>query len=152
MSSKIINNSPNADKVKREGMATLKQSNFQNLETLKTRVKSIENFENYVSPLYATTLSSSEVKITKSETYDLDITAEETHEGEKQLSILSAITSDDKPVPKKIPEIAGVDNGDTSTKEVDTKKYKLDWISQIYIGSVSVVGLFIVYRAIKSTM
>tara|TARA_B110000967_G_C18901767_1_gene576108 strand:- start:11145 stop:11603 length:459 start_codon:yes stop_codon:yes gene_type:complete len=152
MSSKIINNCPNADKRKREGMATLKQTNFRNLETLKTLTKTTENFENYVSPLFNTTLSTSEIKITKNETYDLDINAEETHEGEKQLSILAAITSDDKPVPKKIPAISGVDNGDTTTKEVDVKKYKLDWVSQIYIGSISVVGLFVVYRAIKSTI
>jgi hypothetical protein len=152
MSPKIINNIPNTDKKQKEEIATINQTNFRNLETMKCKSKPTENFENYISPLFGTKLLSGQVKMTKNETYDLDIDAVETHEGEKQLSILSAITSDDKPVPKKVPTITGVDNGDASTTEVDVNKYKLDWVSQIYIGSISVVGLFIVYRAIKSTM
>jgi len=148
---KIINNLPNIDKRTKEPMQNLKQSNFYNLETIR-KEKNTETFDDYMSSLYQKTLHSSDVPMTKKGKTDVEITAEENDDGEKKLSILSAIASDDKPVPKKIPNVTGVDNTDAKIEEVDTKKYKLDWLSTAYVGTISVIGLFIAYKAIKKTI
>ena len=152
MINKILNNIPNIDNIKKENMQTLKQNNFSNLVNLK-KEKKVENFDDYMSSLYAKTLHSSDVPMNnKKEKTEVEITAEQDNDGEKKLSILSAIATDDTPIPKKIPTVFGIDNGDIIVKEVDVNKYKLDWISTVYIGSISVIGLLIAYKAIKRTM
>lgn len=151
MLQKILNNIPNMENQKKESMRNLHQSNFSNLETMKHRSNQ-ESFDDYMSALYKTTLHSSQIPMPTNKKSDVEITAEEDEEGESKLSILSAIASSDKPIPKKIPAVKGIDNGDVKIDNVDTKKYKLDWVSTAYIGSISVVGLFIAYKAIKRTM
>ena len=101
MINKILNNIPNIDNIKKENMQTLKQNNFSNLVNLK-KEKKVENFDDYMSSLYAKTLHSSDVPMNnKKEKTEVEITAEQDNDGEKKLSILSAIATDDTPIPKK---------------------------------------------------
>lgn len=223
MLQKFLNNIPNMDTRKKEGMRTLHQSNFTNLETMgnngqmslkdmldvqknKSLIKAMfdadidrsgaleydefirlsnndysdiniekkkdtfdeaqiaeltkdftlktsENFENNMTSVYKTTLHSGSIPMSSyNNKNDIEITEEEHTDGTRILSFLSAITTDDKPIPKKIPAVKGVKTGDVKVNYVDTKKYKLDWVSTAYIGSISVIGLFVVYKAIKRTM
>lgn len=112
-----------------------------------------ENFENNMASLYKTTLHSGSISMSGyNNKNDIDITEEEQTDGTRILSFLSAVSANEKPIPKKVPSVKGIDNGDVNVDNVDTKKYKLDWISSAYIGSISVIGLFIAYKAIKRTM
>lgn len=151
MLQKILNNIPNIENKKKESMSNLHQSNFYNLETMRNRTNQ-ESFDDYMSSLYKTTLHSSQIPMPTNKKSDVEITAEENEDGESNLSVLSAIASSEKPIPKKVPAVKGIDNGDVNVDNVDTKKYKLDWVSSAYIGSISVIGLFIAYKAIKRTM
>ena len=152
MISRILNNIPNIDNKKKENMQTLKQSNFSNLAN-KKKEKKVENFDDHMSSLYTRTLHSSDIPMNnKKEKTEVEITAEEDTDGEKKLSVLSAITTDEAAIPNKIPSVSGIDNADVNIDEVDVKKYELDWISTAYIGSISLLGVFIAYKAIKRTM
>lgn len=151
MLQKILNNIPNIENKKKENMCNLHQSNFYNLETMQNRTNK-ESFDDYMSSLYKTTLHSSQIPMPTNKKSDVEITSEENEDGESNLSVLSAIASSEKPIPKKVPAVKGIDNGDVNVDNVDTKKYKLDWVSSAYIGSISVIGLFIAYKAIKRTV
>jgi hypothetical protein len=151
MLQKILNNIPNIENKKKESMCNLHQSNFHNLETMRNRTNQ-ESFDDYMSSLYKTTLHSSQIPMPTNKKSDVEITAEDNEDGESNLSVLSAIASSEKPIPKKVPAVKGIDTGDVNVDNVDTKKYKLDWVSSAYIGSISVIGLFIAYKAIKRTM
>ena len=138
MLQKILNNIPNIENKKKESMSNLHQSNFYNLETMRNRTNQ-EYFDDYMSSLYKTTLHSSQIHMPTNKKSDVEITAEENEDGESNLSVLSAIASSEKPIPKKVPAVKGIDNGDVNVDNVDTKKYKLDWVSSAYIGSISVI-------------
>lgn len=148
MFSNIFNNIPNADKIKRPIPLRINTNRLVNPNKHGTEEPNIEEFENYVASLQKTSLISSIVKETKEskdDTYELDIEDDDTKKGERQLSILSSISSNEKPVPKKIPDVKGINN--ESDKEVNTNNYKLDKFTQLYIGSISIVALFLVYKS-----
>jgi len=111
-----------------------------------------EGFENYISSIYNSTLQSSEMTETTYDKQDAELVEEKNENGEKQISVLSAIVSTEKPIPKKIPDEQGIKQDSQIINEVDIKKYKLDWVSTVYIGSISIVGLYIAYKAIKRTI
>lgn len=111
-----------------------------------------EGFENYISSIYNSTLQSSEMTETTYDKQDAELVEEKNENGEKQISVLSAIVSTEKPIPNKIPHEQGIKQDSQIINEVDIKKYKLDWVSTVYIGSISIVGLYIAYKAIKRTI
>lgn len=111
-----------------------------------------EGFENYISSIYNSTLQSSEMTETTYDKQDAELVEEKNENGEKQISVLSAIVSTEKPIPKKIPDEQGIKQDSQIINEIDIKKYKLDWVSTVYIGSISIVGLYIAYKAIKRTI
>jgi hypothetical protein len=151
MLQKLLNNIPNIENKKEDTMRNLHQSNFYNLEAMQCKNRK-ENFDNNIASLYKTSLHSSHVVMQKNKKTDVEISVQDDDAEKGSLSVLSAITSDEKPIPKKIPSVKGIDNGDVDIDRIDTKKYKLDWISTVYVGSISVIGLFIAYKAIKRTM
>ena len=111
-----------------------------------------EGFENYNSSIYNSTLQSSEMTETTYDKQDAELVEDKNENGEKQISVLSAIVSTEKPIPKKIPDEQGIKQDSQIINEIDIKKYKLDWVSTVYIGSISIVGLYIAYKAIKRTI
>ena len=111
-----------------------------------------EGFENNISSINNSTIQSSEISETKYDKLDAEFVEDKNENGDKQISVLSTLTSNEKTIPNKLPNIQGIEPDVKSIDKVDVKKYKLDWVSSIYIGSISVVGLYVAYKAIKRTI
>ena len=81
-----------------------------------------EGVENYISSIYNSTLQSSEMTETTYDKQDAELVEEKNENGEKQISVLSAIVSTEKPIPKKIPAEQGIMQDSQIINEVDIKK------------------------------
>jgi hypothetical protein len=133
----IINNLPNIQN----------NTNFQH-----TAASHTEGFENNMSAPYSDRIQMSSIQTAPYNTDDIDLIESKNENGEKEISVLSTIVSNEKPIPKKIPDTQGIEQDIQPVDKIDIKKYKLDWVSSIYIGSVSVIGLYIAYKSIKRTI
>ena len=111
-----------------------------------------EGFENNMSAPYSDRIQMSSIQTAPYNTADIDLIESKNENGEKEISVLSTIVSNEKPIPKKIPDTQGIEQDIQPVDKIDIKKYKLDWVSSIYIGSVSVIGLYIAYKSIKRTI
>ena len=85
-----------------------------------------EGFENYISSIYNSTLQSSEMTETTYDKQDAELVEEKNENGEKQISVLSAIVSTEKPIPKKIPDEQGIKQDSQIINEVDIKSNNFD--------------------------
>ena len=52
---------------------------------------------------------------------------------------------------KQVPKMNGIKEESTEKKE-EEKHFKLDTMTTIYIGSISVIGIYMAYRAIRKTI
>ena len=62
-----------------------------------------------------------------------------------------------KPAPKSmLPKIQGIthapDTDSDDDDEVKDNTFKLDTITKVYAGALSIVGLFVLYRVVKKTI
>jgi hypothetical protein len=151
---KLINNLPKLtqDQIKtKEDMCN--RSTRDNFTV--TRCPLMENFENIESSLYSSKLSKSEIAETNNKPVNLML-----HPGLFASNSLTAITSDnntdiDEIISQMLPKIHGI------TKDIDDdddddsllpRVFTPDTMTKLYVSSLSIVGLFILFRVVKKTM
>ena len=61
------------------------------------------------------------------------------------------LTGKKKEKTPQVPKLESIQNIDNDTKKTNDK-FKLDTITTIYVGSISVIALYIAYRAIRKTI
>ncbi len=119
--------------------------NKDNIHKPQTKVE-LSNFQNMISSEMHSTLSNNLKLNTNSNFYPELLTDEVSIEPSKnKFNVLSFMNEKDK-----LPE-----NEEEKENENKEEKYmlkKLDSMSTVFIGSISILGLYCVYKAIKKTM
>ena len=135
MFSKVINNTPNVQ--------NKKINKVDSLERFKNLNKQVENVNEIVNPITSIDNYHTHVTIPKKQ-QELVVEQEENSFGEKYFTMLTGKKKEKKTQTPELENITNLtDNG---------KHYKLDTMTTIYIGSISVIALYIVYRAIRKTI
>ena len=141
MFSKVIDNIPSIQNKK------LHKINY--LEKFSTQDKhiNIENFDELLESASNTDEHHSHVNLPEEEV-DIIVDQEENEFGEKYFAMLTGESKEKTP---QVPKLENIQNIENDEKKTD-KKYKLDNLTTIYIGSISVIALYIAYRAIRKTI
>ena len=141
MFSKLINNIPNIENKKNHKFNYLEK--FDNLgKTVK-----IDSFEDFVYPDTNIDEHHNHVDLPEKE-QEIILDQEENQFGEKYFAMLTGKKT--KKV-DQVPKLENIENIDEDKKKID-KKYKLDTLTTVYIGSISIIALYIAYRAIRKTI
>ena len=111
------------------------------------KTKKIENFDNFVHPLNNIDEHHDHVDLPQQE-QEVVIDQEENEFGEKYFAMLTGKKKEKTP---QVPKLENIQNIDQDEKKTN-KKYKLDTLTTIYVGSISVIALYIAYRAIRKTI
>jgi hypothetical protein len=118
------------------------KSNFNNLEKQK-----IETFETNLSNLFKTNLNYNNIHFPTNKKTDITIEPD----NKSQFHILSALDN----INVNMFNDDNNDDDDDDDDEEDNDEilmHKLDFPSTIYITSISIIGLYIAYKAIKKTI
>lgn len=117
------------------------KSNFNNLEKQK-----VEQFDANLSNLFKTNLNYNNIHFPTNKKTDITIETD----NKNQFQILSALDN----INFNIFENAEDDQDSDDDEEVNDEihMHKLDFPSTIYITSISIIGLYIAYKAIKKTI
>ena len=141
MFSNFVDNLPKVSK-KQETMRNI------HLEGLKNKNKDItENFEKFdyfVHPIVDIDQHHSHVELPKKEE-DIIVDQEQNEFGERYFAMLTGKKKED--LVKQVPKMNGIKEDNT-----EKKHFKLDTMTTIYIGSISVIGIYMAYRAIRKTI
>ena len=133
---------------------TEKQETMRNihLEGLKNNNKDItENFDKFdyfVHPIVGADKHHTHVELPKKEE-DIIVDQEQNEFGERYFAMLTGKKKED--LVKQVPKMNGIEEESTEKTE-DKKHFKLDTMTTIYIGSISVIGIYMAYRAIRKTI
>ena len=80
---------------------------------------------------------------------DIIVDQEQNEFGERYFAMLTGKKKED--LVKQVPKMNGIEEESTEKTE-DKKHFKLDTMTTIYIGSISVIGIYMAYRAIRKTI
>jgi len=143
----IINNLPKLSKEqenKKEKFKNVKRDNF----TVK-KCQLSENFASMDSDMFSKFLLGAKVE-NKTDAKDTKETFIQIKSG------FSGVTKTEEPpvTIKNLPLIQGItkDEDNDVKEEDDTNIFTPDTVTKVYVGSLSVIGLFILYRVIKKSM
>ena len=147
MFSNFIDNIPKTTK-KQESLK------IKHLESLKNKADKIkENFDkqdHFVHPVVGIDIYHSHVELPK-KTQDILVDQEQNDFGERYFTMLTGKKKEDLDV-KQVPKLNGIEEQKPDKKEENNKKNKFDTMTTIYIGSISIIGIYIAYRAIRKTI
>ena len=147
MFSNFIDNIPKTTK-KQEALKS------KHLESLKNKADKIkENFDkqdHFVHPVVGIDTYHSHVELPK-KTQDILVDQEQNDFGERYFTMLTGKKKEDLDV-KQVPKLNGIEEQKQDKKEESNKKNKFDTMTTIYIGSISIIGIYIAYRAIRKTI
>jgi len=143
MFSNFIDNIPKTTK-KQEALKA------EHLESLKNKADKIkENFDRQ-DPVVGIDTYHSHVELPK-KTQDIIVDQEQNDFGERYFTMLTGKKKEDLEV-KQVPKLNGIEEQKQDKKEDNNKKNKFDTMTTIYIGSISIIGIYIAYRAIRKTI
>jgi len=118
------------------------------------RSSKTENFENIESSLYSSKLTKSVIPETINKPLNLML-----HPGLFASKTLTALTNDnnteiDGITSQMLPKIHGItkDSNDEDDNSLLPRGFTPDTMTKLYVGSLSIVGLFILFRIVKKTM
>ena len=112
-----------------------------------------ENFDNqdrFVHPVVGIDTYHSHVELPK-KTQGVIVDQEQNDFGERYFTMLTGEKKEDLDV-KQVPKLNGIEEQEQDKKEDNNKKNKFDTMTTIYIGSISIIGIYIAYRAIRKTI
>ena len=117
------------------------KSNFNNLEKQK-----VEQFDANLSNLFKTNLNYNNIHFPTNKKTDITIETD----NKNQFQILSAIDNINFNIFENDEDDQDSDDDEEDNDEI--RMHKLDFPSTIYITSISIIGLYIAYKAIKKTI
>tara|TARA_B110000967_G_C18808609_1_gene522376 strand:+ start:292 stop:705 length:414 start_codon:yes stop_codon:yes gene_type:complete len=117
------------------------KSNFNNLEKQK-----VEQFDANLSNLFKTNLNYNNIHFPTNKKTDITIETD----NKNQFQILSALDNINFNIFENDEDDQDSDNDEEVNDEI--RMHKLDFPSTIYITSISIIGLYIAYKAIKKTI
>lgn len=117
------------------------KSNFNNLEKQK-----VEQFDANLSNLFKTNLNYNNIHFPTNKKTDITIETD----NKNQFQILSAIDNINFNIFENDEDDQDSDDDEEDNDEIHM--HKLDFPSTIYITSISIIGLYIAYKAIKKTI
>ena len=117
------------------------KSNFNNLEKQK-----VEQFDANLSNLFKTNLNYNNIHFPTNKKTDITIEPD----NKSQFHILSALDNINFNIFENDEDDQDSDDDEEVNDEI--RMHKLDFPSTIYITSISIIGLYIAYKAIKKTI
>jgi hypothetical protein len=117
------------------------KSNFNNLEKQK-----VEQFDANLSNLFKTNLNYNNIHFPTNKKTDITIETD----NKNQFQILSALDNINFNIFENDEDDQDSDDDEEVNGEI--RMHKLDFPSTIYITSISIIGLYIAYKAIKKTI
>lgn len=141
MFSKVIDNIPSIKNKKFNKINYLEK--FNNLD----KDIKIENFDDLLESDGNIDEHHSHIELPDEE-IEVIVDQEENEFGEKYFAMLTGKSKEKTPQVPKLENIQNIENDENKKN----KKFKLDTLTTIYIGSISVVALYIAYRAIRKTI
>jgi len=117
------------------------KSNFNNLEKQK-----VEQFDANLSNLFKTNLNYNNIHFPTNKKTDITIETD----NKNQFQILSALDNINFNIFENDEDDQDSDDDEEVNDEI--RMHKLDFPSTIYITSISIIGLYIAYKAIKKTI
>ena len=147
MFSNFIDNIPKTTK----RQEALKVEHLESLKNMSNKLK--ENFDNqdrFVHPVVGIDTYHSHVELPK-KTQGVIVDQEQNDSGERYFTMLTGEKKEDLDV-KQVPKLNGIEEQEQDKKEDNNKKNKFDTMTTIYIGSISIIGIYIAYRAIRKTI
>tara|TARA_B100001093_G_scaffold80126_1_gene71533 strand:+ start:28843 stop:29220 length:378 start_codon:yes stop_codon:yes gene_type:complete len=119
--------------------------NKDNIHKPQTKVE-LSNFQNMISSEMHSTLSNN-LKLNINSNFEPELLTDEVsiEPSKNKFNVLSFMNEKDKLPEKK-------EENENENKEEKHVLNKLDSMSTVFIGSISILGLYCVYKAIKKTM
>ena len=139
MFSKVINNTPNVQTKKNKDIIDSLEK-FKNLNKYNNNV---ESFNEFVHPITSIDNYHTHISIPEKQ-QEIIVDQEENSFGEKYFSMLTGKKKEKKTQTPKIEGVTNISDNNNLTK--------LDTMTTIYIGSLSIIALYAVYRAIRKTI
>ena len=147
MFSNFIDNIPKTTK-KQE---VLKAEHLESLKNKADKIKeNFDKFDYFTHPVVGVDKHHSHVELPK-KTQDILVDQEQNDFGERYFTMLTGKKKEDLDV-KQVPKLNGIEEQKSDNKEESNKKNKFDTMTTIYIGSISIIGIYIAYRAIRKTI
>lgn len=138
MFSKLINNIPNIENKKNHKINYLER--FDNInKTVK--------IDDFVHPVANIDEHHNHIDLPEKE-QEIIIDQDENLFGEKYFAMLTGKKTEKV---NQVPKLENIENIDEDKKKTN-EKYKLDTLTTVYIGSLSIIALYIAYKAIRKTI